>query len=143
MTRSIRGKKILIDSNIIIYLTDLIQPYAAATKKLFNMVEAGEAEAVISILSVSEVMHGPLRKGHIDVALEVKDYLVNFPHSHCQELSGDVLDIVGTDDRIAWKQLRTVDSLIIATGLQQDVDLFVSNDLHFKKAIPEDMIFSL
>lgn len=142
LAQAVRGKKVLIDSNIIIYLTDLIQPYAAVSQRLFNMVETGETHAVISILSVGEVMQGPIRKGYIDVALAVKDYLVNFPHSHCQELSMDILDIVGRDDRVAWEQLRTVDSLIIASGLYRNVDLFVSNDLHFINAIPADMMVS-
>jgi len=39
--------------------------------------------------------------------------------------------------------LRTTDSLIIASGLENGVDLFISNDAHFKKAIPDGMSVSL
>jgi predicted nucleic acid-binding protein len=138
----IRAKKVLIDSNIIIYLTDSIHPYAPISQQLFNMVESGETEAVISILSISEVMQGPIRRGSPGIAMEIREYLANFPNSHCQEITYDVLEMIGKDDRIAWRQLRTVDSLIIASGLLNEVDLFISNDIHFTKAIPSNMIIA-
>ncbi len=141
--KAIQNKKVLIDSNIIIYLTDSIQPYAPAAQQLFSMVESGDAQAVISILSISEVMHGPLRKGYEHIALEVRDYLINFPNSRSQEITCDVLEIIGKDERIDWKRLRTVDSLIIASGLLNDVDFIISNDRHFKDAIPSNMLLSI
>ena len=143
ISRKIRGKKILIDTNIIIYLTDIVDPYAVLSRQIFDLVESGEAEALFSILSVAEVMQGPIRKKEIDVAMTVKEYLVNFPNSDCQEIRQEVLDIVGRDGRVAWEKLRMADSLIIASGLLNQVDLFVSNDLHFAKALPPEMLISL
>ena len=142
LNSAVVGHKILIDSNVIIYLTNSIQPYAFLAKALFETIEAGDAEAVISILSVSEVMQGPVKKSDNTMAMEVKDYLVNFPNCHCQEITMNVLEIVGNDERIDWSGLRTVDSLIIASGLVNGVDLFISNDRHFKKSIPQEMILS-
>ena len=103
---------------------------------------AGDAEAVISILSISEVMQGPLRKGYNHIAIEVRDYLVNFPNSRCQEVTLEVLERVGKNDRVGWKGLRTVDSLIIASGILNHVDLFISNDRHFKRSLPREMLLS-
>jgi len=142
LKKAVAGHKVLIDSNIIIYLTDSIQPYAPLAKALFETIEAGDAEAVISILSIGEVMQGPLRKNDSAMAMEVKDYLVNFPNCPCQEITLDVLEIAGNDARIDWSGLRTVDSLIIASGIVNDVDLFVSNDRHFIKSLPREMILS-
>ena len=142
LKKTIAGRRVLIDSNIIIYLTDSVNPYEKLAKLLFQMVEAGDAEAVISILSVGEVMQGPINQNQQDLALEVKDYLVNFPNCRCQEITLGVLERVGSDRTIAWKGLRTVDSLIIACGLVKGVDLFVSNDRHFRKAIPAPMMLS-
>ncbi len=139
---AIAGHKILIDSNIIIYLTDLINPYASLAKILFETIEAGGAEGVISILSIGEVMQGPIKKNNNPMAMEVKDYLINFPNCHCQEITMNVLEIVGNDGRIDWSGLRTVDGLIIASGLVNGVDLFISNDRHFKKSLPREMILS-
>jgi hypothetical protein len=75
--------------------------------------------------------------------MRVKEYLINFPNCQCQEVTGTVLDRVGNDERIEWYGLRLVDSLIIASGLIAGVDLFVFNDKHFQKAIPESMMLTL
>ena len=142
LKKAVASRTVLIDSNIIIYLTESIQPYRSLSQSLFEMIEAGEAHAVISILSIGEVMQGPLRKGFQPIAMEVRDYLVNFPNSHCQEITLDVLEKVGKDDRINWKALRTIDSLIIASGLINHADLFISNDNYFKSALQHNMLLS-
>ncbi|MFP4194607.1 MAG: type II toxin-antitoxin system VapC family toxin [Desulfobacterales bacterium] len=142
LKKSVRGKKVLIDSNIIIYLTEEIAPHHQLSRQLFSMIEEGCGSAVISILSVSEVMQGPLRSGKIDIATSVRNYLLNFPNSHCQEITSGVLDCVGQDERVNWKTLRTMDTLIIASGLYARVDLFVSNDSHFINSIPPEMMLS-
>lgn len=142
LKNTVYGKKVLIDSNIIIYLTDTIQPYDALSKELFTMIEEGKAEAVISILSVAEVMQGPIKAGKADIAIEAKNYLVNFPNCQCLNITYNVLEKIGKDDKITWKALRSIDSLIIASGLYSEVDLFISNDRHFIKALPAEMLFS-
>jgi predicted nucleic acid-binding protein len=142
LKKAVAGRKVLIDSNIIIYLTDSVNPYQKLAKLLFQLVEAGDAEAVISILSVGEVMQGPINQNQHALALEVKDYLINFPNCRCQEITLDVLDKVGGDRTIEWKGLRTIESLIIASGLVNGADQIISNDRHFLKAIPKPMILS-
>lgn len=142
LTESIRGKKILIDSNIIIYLTEKIAPYHQLSRELFSIVEQGAGTAIISILSVAEVMQGPLRSGKNDIAAALSNYLLNFPNCGCQSVTPEVLDCVGQDQRVIWKTLRTMDALIIASGLHAGVDLFVSNDRHFINSIPPEMILS-
>ncbi len=142
LKKSVQGKRVLIDSNIIIYLTDSIQPYEPLAQLLFKMVEDGAVEAVISILSISEVMQGPLRKGYSNIAMEVRDYLANFPNCQCQGLNFEVLEKVGRDDRFDWKGLRSVDSLIVASGIINNVDLFISNDRHFRKSLLPEMLLA-
>jgi predicted nucleic acid-binding protein len=142
LKKAVAGRKVLIDSNIIIFLTDSVNPYQTLAKLLFQMVEVGDAEAVISILSVGEVMQGPINQNQPSLALQVKDYLVNFPNCRCQEITLGVLDKVGGDKNIKWKGLRIVDSLIIASGLVNGVDHFISNDRHLLKAIPTPMMIS-
>lgn len=88
-------------------------------------------------------MQGPIRQGEYDLAMRVKEYLINFPNCQCQEATGTVLDRVGNDERIEWDGLWLADRLIIASGLITGVDLFVSNDNYFQKAIPESMMLTL
>jgi predicted nucleic acid-binding protein len=140
--KAISGKTVLIDSNVIIYLTDSVSPYAALSRRLFEMIEFGEVSALISIISVGEVMQGPLKKGLDQSALAVKDYLLNFPNLFCDPITNKVLDIIGNDNRIQWSKLRTVDSLIIASALKNRVDKIISNDNHFKQALPKELLLS-
>lgn len=139
----VTGQTLLIDSNIIIYLTDSVAPYANLAKLIFEKIETGQARAIVSMLSIAEVMQGPIRMARYKLAQEVKDYLVNFPNCHCQEITHRVLDKFGNDKRIAWNRLRTADGLIIASGLAAGADLFVSNDRHFAYALPDSMLVSL
>jgi predicted nucleic acid-binding protein len=140
--KAISGKTVLIDSNVIIYLTDSVSPYAALSRRLFEMIEFGEVSALISIISVGEVMQGPLKKGLDQTALAVKDYLLNFPNLFCEPITNKVLDIIGNDNRIQWSKLRTVDSLIIASALKNKVNKIISNDNHFKQALPKELLLS-
>ncbi len=136
------GNKILIDTNIVIYQTDNIAPYNELSRRLFEMIEEGVVTAYISIISIGEVMQGPLRKGFDQAAREVKDYLFNFPNLFTEELTLPILDIVGQDRRIAWSKLRTADSLIIASAIKNKVNKIISNDNQFRKALPKDFLIS-
>ena len=143
LKKKINGKKLLVDTNIIIYLTDTIQPYEPLSRLIFEMIEMGSVSAVLSIISVAEVMKGPINKGHFRNARDVRNYLLNFPNIYCQEITIEVLEHIGRNNLIDWSKLRTIDSLIIASGLENGVGLFISNDAHFKKAIPRDLALSL
>ena len=142
LEKSVKGKRILIDTNIIIYLTDGIHPYASLSRRLFEMIESGDVFAYFSMISIAEVMQGPLRRGLKRNAMEVRDYILNFPNAACQEINLDVLERIGSDQQIDWVKLRTSDSLIIASGLTNSVDRIVSNDDHFRQAIPRHLFLS-
>jgi len=143
LKRALSGKRVLVDSNIIIYLTDAVEPFAEASRLIFQLIEKGDLFAVFSILSIAEVMQGPLRRGLIQNAMDAKTYLLNFPNSICQPVTIQVIEEIGKDPRIEWKKLRTIDALIIASGLVNKVDRIVSNDAHFQSALPEDLVVSL
>lgn len=142
LKKEVIDKKVLIDTNIIIYLTDKVEPYEDLSRLLFTLIEEENINAIISVISIAEVMQGPLKKGLTDTALRVKEYLLNFPNMSCQMINEDVLEIIGIDDRINWAKLRTIDSLIIASGLKNNIDRIISNDLHFKQAVSKDILVS-
>jgi predicted nucleic acid-binding protein len=142
LKKAVSGKRLLIDTNIIVYLTDSITPYNTLSSLLFEMIEKGEAAGIISIISVAEIMRGPLKNKLTQNAMDVKKYLMNFPNISCQDITGAVLECMGVQPRIDWAGLRTIDSVIIASGLINNVDLIVSNDFHFKKALPKEFILT-
>jgi predicted nucleic acid-binding protein len=141
LKKALAGKRILIDTNIIIYLTDATPPYATLARQLFAMIEKGEIFAVFSIISIAEVMQGLIKMGDSRAAGEIKTFLLNFPNTECQDITPAVLEKIGKDPRVQWPRLRTVDSLIIASGLVQDVQKIVSHDAHFHSALSGELFF--
>jgi predicted nucleic acid-binding protein len=142
LRKALAGKRILIDTNIIIYLTDATPLYATLARQLFAMIEKGQISAVFSIISIAEVMQGLIKKGESRTAGEIKTFLLNFPNTECQDITPAVLATMGNDPRIQWARLRTVDSLIIASGLIHGVQKIVSQDAHFQSAVSRELIFS-
>jgi len=45
LKKSVRGRRILVDSDIIIYLTEMTEPYHHLSRELFAMIEGGNASA--------------------------------------------------------------------------------------------------
>jgi len=117
-------------------------PYATLPRRLFEMIEVGEVSAFMSMISVGEVMQGPLKRGLRQSAKEVKDYLLNFPNLSSEPITSRVLDVFGSDARIQWSQLETVDSLIIASALKNEVAKIISNDNHFKRTLPQEVLIT-
>ena len=142
LKKALCGKRILVDTNIIIYLTDGVQPFFDLSRQLFQMIEKGDISAVFSIVSIAEVTQGPLRRGLVQNALEAKTYLLNFPNSTCQDVTAEVIDKIGKDQRVEWAKLRTIDALIVSSGLVNNVEQMVSNDAHFQSALPENLLLS-
>lgn len=142
LEKAVIGKTVLIDTNIVIYLTDEVEPYESLSRLLFTLIEEESVNALISVISIAEVMQGPLKKGLTENASRAKEYLLNFPNMSCQMINEEILEIIGVDNRIKWAKLRTIDSLIIASGLKNQVDKIVSNDLHFKQAVSKDLLIS-
>ena len=142
LRKALAGKRVLIDTNIIIYLTDATPPYASLARQLFAMIEKGEVSAVFYILSIAEVVQGLIRKGELRTAGEIKTFLLNFPNTECQNITPAVLERIGNDPRIQWPRLRTVDSLIIASGLSNGVQKIISQDAHFQSAVSRELFFS-
>ncbi|MEA1866860.1 MAG: PIN domain-containing protein [Thermodesulfobacteriota bacterium] len=131
---------VLIDTNIIIYLLEETPPYADLARFVMRNLEDGRFFGVLSLISVVEVMQGPLRKEQPGLAQDVKSYLLTFPNIKCQGIDERVLDLIGRDSRVSWKNLRTIDSLIVSCGLVRNATAVLSNDLRWKRAISSDFI---
>jgi predicted nucleic acid-binding protein len=142
LEKKLSGKRVLIDTNIIIYLTDQVPPYADLARSVFRSLEAGRFSAVLSPVSVAEIICGPLRRGLSEAAFQARDYLLNFPNAECPPVDGTVIAAVGADPRVKWERLLAPDALIIATGLVHGVDCILSNDLRWRGAVGGDLLLT-
>lgn len=120
--------KIALDTNILIYFLEGIEPYAGKVEDLLNSFMKGEKRGVISTITLAEVLTGFYAAGDEERAVKVKSLF--------RDLSIDGLEIVPVTFEVAdlaarlraEKGGKLPDSLIVATALNQAASFIISQD---------------
>ena len=124
------GWTIYVDSPVIIYSVERVEPYSALLDPLWRQVETGECFVVSSELVVAEILVKPIREGNSALAMELRSVLD----------SSDLSLVPAT--RPVWDEvarlramtgLKTPDALHVATSLMAGCDLFITNDDDFRR----------
>ena len=118
--------KTALDTNILIYYLEGIEPEASKVGKILAGFMNSENEGLISTIALAEIMTGFYLAGDIDRATKVKELL--------NDLTLDSFKIVPVTFEIAdlaanlraKKGGRLPDALILATALNQKADLIYS-----------------
>ena len=127
MNRSIAGAaKIYVDSNVLIYLIEGLEPFAGLAARTFEIAGRAGAQVVTSQLSAAECMIRPfwesnsrlihdyerLFENQSDITLVALDYGIV---KHAAEVGGPL-------------GLKLVDALHIASAMAAGCEVFVTND---------------
>jgi len=105
--------------------------YRQWTKPILQTVSSGQCCAVISELSLLEILVQPLRLGLDEVVENYKLSLDNFPNLRLCPVTREVtLEAAALRAKYG---LRTPDALIIATSIVQGASLIVTNDAQWKR----------
>ncbi|TAK29377.1 MAG: type II toxin-antitoxin system VapC family toxin [Chloroflexota bacterium] len=121
------GDRLLLDTTTLIaYLNggELISPLA--THIIDDLVRSGRNPAVVSPVTVMEVLVRPLRRGPDAVYQHVLDFLSNFPN-----LRSIAIDLHVAQEAASLRatyNLHPPDALIIASGIVAQVGHLVTND---------------
>lgn len=124
------GDRILLDSTMLIaYLdgTEVVSP--AAQLVVDDFVRSGRNPAVVSMVSVMEVLVGPAKASPVSFR-HAGDFLQNFPNVQLRDI-----DFAVAEEAAAVRANhghRAPDALIIATGLVAQVPRLVCNDLRWR-----------
>ena len=127
LTRALpAGERILLDSTTLIaYLDGGEQVSEAATLVVDDLVRSGRNPAVISMVTVLEVLVKPARRSHTGYR-HAHDFLQHFPNFSLQQVDFAVAqEAAGIR---ATYGMRTPDALIIATGVIARAAHLVCND---------------
>lgn len=120
------GDRILLDSTALIaYLDGGEVASPAATRVIDEFVRPGRNPAVISMVTVVEVLVKPARRSPSGYR-HAHDFLQNFPHFTLQSIDFPVAQEAAAVR--ATYNCRTPDALIIATGVVAQVARMVCND---------------
>ena len=128
------GSTILLDTNILIYHLEGLEPYATLTRALIERLAEADVNAVISALTVAELLAGPYRKGDLGKVKAARRFVEQLPGVLLADLG------LAVADRAAWLRghgLRMPDAVILATGIVHGADRALTNDPGLRREIDD------
>lgn len=131
-------KKVGLDSSILIYHLEDLEPYANLTENIFAAVAEGFLSAVLSTVSVTELLVQPFAAGQEDRIVAFERFLFSLPNT---ELKSPDYSIAREAARLRSKyKLRTPDALLLATSINEKEDAFITNDGRLRTLKAEGLV---
>ncbi|HHW39722.1 MAG TPA: type II toxin-antitoxin system VapC family toxin [Syntrophomonadaceae bacterium] len=132
-------KRLLLDTNAIIYFLQGISPYDTILNPLFRLFEEGRLQAVISVITEAELLVGPLKKNNKEALARVRLLLNEFPGLEVIPVSRQIGQMAASI-RVETN-LPLPDALIIATAKSVGCDAIVGNDQSWSRIdMPEVLL---
>jgi len=125
-----KGKTLFLDSAPLIYFIEGDSSFQPILAELFKLNDGGHFSFITSTITLLEVQVLPLRSGREDIAANYRRLITESEHIEIIELTGDIATIAA---RLRAKyNLKTPDSIQIATAIDCNADFFLTNDLKLK-----------
>jgi predicted nucleic acid-binding protein len=123
-------EKVGLDSSILIYHLEDLEPYANLTENIFSMVAEGSLSVVLSAVSVTELLVQPFAADQKDRIAAMERFLLSLPNTEIKSLD---YPIAREAARLRSKyRIRTPDALLIATSMNEKADAFITNDARLR-----------
>lgn len=120
--------RIALDTNILIYFLEDLEPYASKVGNLLNSFMKGENEGVISTINVAEILTGFYAAGDERGAVKAKALLKDLTINGF-EIAPVTFDISDLAAKLrAERGGRLPDALIVATAVNRGAEVLLSND---------------
>ena len=125
------GQRIYLDANIYIYAFELIEGFQESVTHLFQQIDSDNLEVFASDLILTEILPKPIRDERKDIAEKYLQYLQQSPSIHLVRVCQDVVE---TSVRLRAKyNLRSMDTLHLATAIVHQCENFITNDRKLQK----------
>jgi len=125
---SLRGSIVGLDTTPLIYYTEANPTYIEVVDPFFKAVERGEFIVVTSIVTLLEVLVRPFRDGDLELAQEYRDFLFDSDNVSIRFLSQKIVE-EAAHLRASHNNIRTPDAIQIATAIDANASVFLTNDL--------------
>lgn len=122
---------VTVDTAPIIYLLEDHPQFAEKFVPLFQQIESGRILAVISTVTIAEVVAGPLSSGNEILAGRYFKALTSGPNWMVQELTAD-LSLMAARIRIRYR-LKLPDAIQVATAVHTGSAVLVTHDRDFRE----------
>jgi predicted nucleic acid-binding protein len=120
-----------VDTMLFIYHFENHEQLGPRAEPVLRAAENGECHLVTSLLTLLEILVVPKRLGLTALCQRYRELLDSFPNLSLQPIDREVLEIA-SDLRAAYN-IRTPDSIQLATAIRTRADLFISQDHRLKK----------
>ena len=129
-TRIPDNATVLLDTNPIIYVLDG-HPLASRFEPIFADVEAGRISALVTPVTLAEVVSGPLRAGKEALAQRYRSALTDAPGWSLRALDADIA-VLAARLRLRHR-LKLPDAIQLATAVHEGCHALISHDRDFGK----------
>jgi uncharacterized protein len=121
-----RHRRIALDTSIFIYQLERNIRYLPLTDDIFSWLDLPDSEAIISTVTMTELLVQPLREGRVSVADEYSTLLTRHPNFHWRVPILTVATLAA--QYRAQYRLKTIDALIAATAVHASATGLITND---------------
>lgn len=133
-----KHKQIGLDSNLLIYFIEAHPDYFESCQTIFQSIESGRNIGICSTLTLMEVLVQPYRRKNSELVHQFYGLLTSYPHLKWIELSVEIADL-GAKYRAKY-QLKTPDSILLATAVHAGASAFIGNDSQMKRLSEIEML---
>jgi predicted nucleic acid-binding protein len=132
-----RAGRVCLDSSVLIYHLEDVRPYADLTEAAFAAIGEAAPDAVLSTLSVTELLVQPYAAKQPERVAAVEHFLLSLANTMLVPPS---YSIAKEAARLrAGYGLRTPDALLVATALVEKARGFVTNDSRLRRLKAEGL----
>ncbi len=122
----LRGQVVGLDTAPLIYLIEQNEIYVEIVRAFFQAMNWGEFRVVTSTLTLTEVLVYPLRSNNLELAQQYRDIILDQENLVALPVSPEIAEIAA--QLRADQNVRTPDSIQIATAMQMGATFFLTND---------------
>jgi predicted nucleic acid-binding protein len=132
--KPLRGTIVGLDTAPLIYFIEENPTYLPVVRLFFEAVDRGEIRVVTSVLTLTEVLIHPMRKGDPELADQYRRILLESDHVSTLPVS-EVIAEEAAQLR-ARHGLRTPDAIQLATAIRSQAAFFLTNDNRLPELAP-------
>jgi len=124
-------QRVYIETAPFIYFVEEHQLYSKKMENVFNVVDRQSIEIITSVITLSETLAKPLKVGDSTVEQGYRRLLQQTQHVSLVSVNTAIAD--ETAQLRARYNLRTPDALHLATAMKTNCDVFLTNDLVYRR----------
>ena len=128
---NLEGKIIGLDTMVFIYHFEENQLYSPLTFSIFESLEKGDFNGITSTLTLLEILVKPKKENNSLLTERYKLLFETFPNLQVKTLDENIADVASS--LRANYNINTPDAIQVATSLEAQADIFITNDTSLKK----------